>query len=748
MQIIATLLPEVATAPLEVKAGEALSYNSSEQAFSESLLALSQQTGAIASRDASANANSKIQLEEVVIDTKGIPQVEDTDLVSFIEKSRNFRAAPLSLHTDEYKDVLAIKRDRQTPVMPIIHTDAEAADPDTSSRHLVTAPTVEKASADAKSVSSRVTPFDVEMKTYTPIIPVDQQAPVLPIDDAIDITTDVTLKNNEMPIVSETSKQASSKGAKYDIPPLSENKLSPVLPIDKQAPVLPGDEVLSVEIMPLKENDDALNAIVSKTQGDTDDVMKYQTRDVRHPLTVEHGLMTPVVPIDKQVPVPPVIEGASAVTPQETPIVSASVTEIQDDKNLSMSLSLPLETTPQEGTLLAQQVDDGVFVSSPQPSLSTSANVTAGSVNAERMFEVAWDDKVTSERELIAEREVVSEEETVSERLSALSSVATDVKPNPVNPLNTPRRNDDVAKRDDLASAAVIELSTENDTLSDVQDTANIPQSLNVSAARSFLQGLINDAATEPSVSKAAKEKLLTIVEGALASLSEDSSKHAVVMERTLDMLQAEGLSVRAANIAEALVTTRLVQEPSINPSQIQQHGEMAKPSSMTNDALVLEQSTSKAEGAKQQQMQAQVEQAINILKPEGQQQLAEKIRWMVNGRQSQAEIRLDPPEMGSMQIRVNVSGDSASVSIVVQNAQARELLGESMPRLRELLSDQGLQLGESFVRQGDDRERQGRQFGSFGSAGVGSDDDDSLLSNVVEQPLTRQALGGIDAYA
>ena len=52
------------------------------------------------------------------------------------------------------------------------------------------------------------------------------------------------------------------------------------------------------------------------------------------------------------------------------------------------------------------------------------------------------------------------------------------------------------------------------------------------------------------------------------------------------------------------------------------------------------------------------------------------------------------------MQIRVNVSGESASVSFVVQSQHARDVLEQATPRLKEMLEEQGIQLGQSSVEQ------------------------------------------------
>ena len=175
-------------------------------------------------------------------------------------------------------------------------------------------------------------------------------------------------------------------------------------------------------------------------------------------------------------------------------------------------------------------------------------------------------------------------------------------------------------------------------------------------------------------------------------------------------------------------------------------------------DAVMQENSQLRAEASKSQQQFEGFDKAVNIHKPEGQQQLNEKIRWMVNARNTMAEIRLDPPELGSMQVRVNVAGDAASVSFVVQSQQAKEALADAMPKLRDMLSEQGIELGDAQVRKdnssGNENGQQlaeGKDSGSRNGAGNrGENDglDDIDETRIIEQSVTRAAKGGIDFYA
>ena len=72
----------------------------------------------------------------------------------------------------------------------------------------------------------------------------------------------------------------------------------------------------------------------------------------------------------------------------------------------------------------------------------------------------------------------------------------------------------------------------------------------------------------------------------------------------------------------------------------------------------------------------------------------------MMSKNLKNVDIRLDPPELGRLQIRLNVGGDGATVHFTVANQQARDVIEQSMPRLREMLAQQGVQLGDSSVQQ------------------------------------------------
>ncbi|MGL5990441.1 MAG: flagellar hook-length control protein FliK [Plesiomonas sp.] len=97
---------------------------------------------------------------------------------------------------------------------------------------------------------------------------------------------------------------------------------------------------------------------------------------------------------------------------------------------------------------------------------------------------------------------------------------------------------------------------------------------------------------------------------------------------------------------------------------------------------------------------------------------LHEQVQFLLNRKLDTVEIRLDPPELGNLQIKLQLNQDQAQVGITVHNTQARELLEQTLPRLREMLAQQGIMLGQTQIQQQQqgqthDQQARGGQAGS-----------------------------------
>jgi flagellar hook-length control protein FliK len=99
-------------------------------------------------------------------------------------------------------------------------------------------------------------------------------------------------------------------------------------------------------------------------------------------------------------------------------------------------------------------------------------------------------------------------------------------------------------------------------------------------------------------------------------------------------------------------------------------------------------------------------------------QELGNRITWMASRMESRADLILTPPQMGRIEVSLTVLGDQASAIFTSANPVVREALEAAMPRLREMLADAGIQLGQAQVgaenaRQSAQQEKNGDNFAS-----------------------------------
>ncbi len=116
----------------------------------------------------------------------------------------------------------------------------------------------------------------------------------------------------------------------------------------------------------------------------------------------------------------------------------------------------------------------------------------------------------------------------------------------------------------------------------------------------------------------------------------------------------------------------------------------------------------------------------LKLADPEASAQLHQKVNLMLADKLQQAEIQLDPLGLGKMKIQIQMGADSqANVHFVVQHGQTREMLEQAMPRLRDMLAGQGIQLGQTLVQQQPQQQSQGQSAfagqGQQGQKGGGS---------------------------
>lgn len=147
---------------------------------------------------------------------------------------------------------------------------------------------------------------------------------------------------------------------------------------------------------------------------------------------------------------------------------------------------------------------------------------------------------------------------------------------------------------------------------------------------------------------------------------------------------------------------------------------------------------------------QMQFAEAINIHRKDFADAVKNKVMVMISQKLQQADITLDPPELGNVQVRINLQGDAAAVNFVVQNSQAKDALEQHMNKLRDMLSESGVDVGDANVRQQQQESGQSGDGAQDGSTGQLAEQSAQELTEeaLLASRLVKASATGVDFYA
>ena len=129
---------------------------------------------------------------------------------------------------------------------------------------------------------------------------------------------------------------------------------------------------------------------------------------------------------------------------------------------------------------------------------------------------------------------------------------------------------------------------------------------------------------------------------------------------------------------------------------------------------------------------------------------LGDRVTWMAGNRIQNAELRLNPAELGPLRVQISMDDGNASVTFTAQHPLTRDAIEQALPRLREMLADQGVSLqnasvsdqGSRHQQAGPGGERVAPQFGSGPGTNGGMVEGEHLA------PVIRTASGLVDVFA
>jgi flagellar hook-length control protein FliK len=139
-------------------------------------------------------------------------------------------------------------------------------------------------------------------------------------------------------------------------------------------------------------------------------------------------------------------------------------------------------------------------------------------------------------------------------------------------------------------------------------------------------------------------------------------------------------------------------------------------------------------------------------------QALAEKVSMWVSSAKDDgamtAELHLNPAEMGPINVKISLDGQSAHVDFAAAALETRQAIEASMPMLSSALSDVGLSLTGGDVSSQTSQQQAFSQAAAQAQAGrlaggptAGDTDADGLAMRPVSAPRAGRA-GGLDLYA
>lgn len=139
----------------------------------------------------------------------------------------------------------------------------------------------------------------------------------------------------------------------------------------------------------------------------------------------------------------------------------------------------------------------------------------------------------------------------------------------------------------------------------------------------------------------------------------------------------------------------------------------------------------------------------ISIFRKDFAEAVKDKVMVIISQKLQQFDIRLDPPELGSVHVRVNLQNEQAVVNFTVQNQQAKEAFEENLSKLKDMLAEKGVDVGDASVEQ--QAQNSGESETSSNFNGQNKNDEELELASaetVLSANLFKSSSSNVDYYA
>lgn len=135
--------------------------------------------------------------------------------------------------------------------------------------------------------------------------------------------------------------------------------------------------------------------------------------------------------------------------------------------------------------------------------------------------------------------------------------------------------------------------------------------------------------------------------------------------------------------------------------------------------------------------------------------EFSQKVVWISNQKTHSAELHLNPPDLGPLNVVIKMSDNQLTAQFTSQHSAVRDAVENALPKLREILADNNIMLGNATVS---DQAPRDRGNDGYSNQGSGSPEQRGSSYNATESneilPITAQNLpasrhnGMLDTFA
>ncbi len=111
---------------------------------------------------------------------------------------------------------------------------------------------------------------------------------------------------------------------------------------------------------------------------------------------------------------------------------------------------------------------------------------------------------------------------------------------------------------------------------------------------------------------------------------------------------------------------------------------------------------------------------AVPVQSPDWNAALGQRVIWMAGQQHQVAQLQLNPPNLGPLEIQLNIHKGEASAVFLSAHAPVRDAIENAIPKLREMLADSGISLGNVNVSSQDAQRDQSAFAGGRFASGAG----------------------------